>query len=208
VVAEDAAQSFCAELVDRDEAPWPPRTTSLRWSRAARPTGRPAPGPATSGSSGTGRSLSPLPITRAYPRPMSTSVTSRPSTSRLRSPENSMSRGDRPVPVGPKAPEQSLRLLSVQSPRQPTRFSDPQLRARSRGRARWPSIPDRSPLAVRRAAMPRGTRFGGFGSRMARKENSPETAAIRRFTVVGAYLFERPLRRSTTLSPCWPRSTA
>ena len=68
---------------------------------------------------------------------------------------------------------------------QPARLAHPQLRARLRS-GEVAQHSDRSPLAVRRAAGPRGTGFVAAGSRMARNENSPEIAAILRFTVAGA----------------------
>ena len=60
----------------------------------------------------------------------------------------------------------------------------------------------------RRAAADRGTGFARVGSRIARKSNNPEIAAIRRLIVAGAYPVERPVRNGTTFPPAWPGSTA
>ena len=62
--------------------------------------------------------------------------------------------------------------------------------------------------AGRRAAADRGTGFTSDGSRIARKSNNPEIAAIRRLIVDGAYPVDRPVRNGTTFPPACPGNTA
>jgi hypothetical protein len=164
--------------------------------------------PATSTSSGTRRSLEPLPLTRNHRPPMSTSPTSRASTSPARSPQNTINPA--------MARSRHVRRL-------PTRATT-SLRSRERGRrcgsrsrsadrclgrrATWASIPLRSPSDSRLASLPLGTGFLASGSRKERNPNSPEIAASRLFTVAGAYPSARPPSMRTTLGPGRPRTVA
>ena len=70
------------------------------------------------------------------------------------------------------------------------------------------SNPPRCAVLDRRAAVDLGTGFTRDGSRIARKSNNPEIAAIRRLIVDGAYPVDRPVRNGTTFPPACPGSTA
>ena len=84
---------------------------------------------ATSGSSGTRRSLPPLPITLTQPRGMSTSPTARPEHLSRPQAGKQHQPGDRPVPVGAETAQQRGGLGPVQPTGQPARLTDPQPRA-------------------------------------------------------------------------------
>ena len=160
--------------------------------------------PATSTSSGTRRSLDPLPVTRSHRPPISTSVTSRASTSPARSPQYTISpaiarsRQVRRLPTSATTSSRSRALgrrwgsLSRNTDRRLGR------------RATCASRPLRSPADSLLASLPLGTGLVAWGLRIMRNSNSPEIAASRWLSVAAAYPSTRRPSRRTTLGPGRP----
>lgn len=139
--------------------------------------------PATSTSSGTRRSLAPLPSTRIQRAPMSISVTLRVSISPDRKPDSNI----RPA-IDRSRQVRRLERRSAVSRRSRGRGSRRGSRRRRAdrrfGRTRWPSRPLRSSALTLRASRPLGIGLPRSGSRSVRKVNRPVRAASRWLMVV------------------------
>lgn len=146
--------------------------------------------PATSTSSGTRRSLAPLPSTRIHRAPMSISVTSRVSISPDRKPGSNLRPAiDRSHHVRRL---ESRSAVSRRSRDRGSRRGSRRRRADRRfGRTRWLSRPLRSSALTLRASRPLGIGLRRSGSRSARKVNSPVRAASRWLMVVAEYRSRR-----------------
>ena len=187
--------------------PWPPETMWCSQSPVARRTDTFAP---TRRRRRPAAPAVPCRPCRAPPiqrPPMSTSLTARPSTSADRNPENSISPAIARSRSVRKLPS-SAAVSDLSNPRGRRRGSRTRSRDRDLGRSRCANMPPCCVELERRAADVRGTGLTSAGSRIARKSNNPEIAAIRRLIVAGAYPAARPVRNGTTFPPVCPGSTA